>query len=179
MSIGAQLLRLCTVAVLATAVVGFVRGLPTAPEPPPAAGAGQAPMEMPESVRWISQERAKALVGDPLVKFVDCREREQFERGHVSGSMHLALRAGEVPPPLFGQLSRATMVIAYCGGQGECQRSLEVASLLQKKGLPDVRVLCRTRTRRRTSASKATRSCRWVRRAGPASTTPRAARPSS
>jgi rhodanese-related sulfurtransferase len=141
MSIGAQLLRLCTVAVIATAAVGFVRGLPTAPEPAPAAGACQAPMEMPESVRWISQEQAKALVGDPLVKFVDCREREQFERGHVSGSMHLSLRAGEVPPPLFGQLSRATMVIAYCGGQGECQRSLEVASLLQKKGLPDVRVL--------------------------------------
>ena len=34
-------------------------------------------------------------------------------------------------------------------------------------------------TRRRTSASRAARSCRWVRRAGPASTRPRAARPSS
>ncbi len=141
MSIGAQLLRLCTVAVLATAAVGMVRGLPDLPEPAPVAGACQAPMAVPESVRWISQEQAKALVGDPLVKFVDCREREHFERGHVSGSMHLKLQAGEVPPPLFGQLSRATTIITYCGGQGECQRSLEVAGLLQKQGLPDVRVL--------------------------------------
>lgn len=141
MSIGTQLLRLCTVAAIASAAIGWVRGLPVAPEPVPAAGACQAPMEVPESVRWISQEQAKALVGDPLVKFVDCREREQFERGHVTGSMHLKLWSGEVPPPLFGQLSRATTVITYCGGQGECQRSLEVAGLLQKKGLSDVRVL--------------------------------------
>jgi rhodanese-related sulfurtransferase len=142
MALATQILRLCAVAVVATALLGWVRGLPALPEAP-ASGAGtcQAPEGGGGSVSWISQEQAKALVDDPHVAFVDCREREQFESGHVSGSVHLQLRSGEVPTPLFGQLSRATTVITYCGGQGECQRSLEIASVLKQQGLPDVRVL--------------------------------------
>jgi len=82
--------------------LGLVRGLPA----PPAAvasdaGACQAPIEGSAAISWISQEQARGLVGKPDVAFVDCRAREQFEAGHVSGSLHLEPHYGaEVADPL-------------------------------------------------------------------------------
>lgn len=137
-----QILRLCTVAVLASALLGWLRGLPSLPAAAMGEGATcGAPMEGGDQVRWISQEQAKTLVGEPGVAFVDCRERDQFEVGHVSGSLHLELREGRIPSSLWSELARMNTVITYCGGQSECQRSMEMASLLHREGLPDVRVL--------------------------------------
>jgi rhodanese-related sulfurtransferase len=127
-----------------SALLGWVRGLP-APSAAANGGVGtcQAPLPIGDSgaVHWITQEQAKGLVGNPGVAFVDCRERAQFEAGHVTGSLHLQLSGGQVAPSLFDTLARMSTVITYCGGQGECARSMEMASLLHRSGLEDVRVL--------------------------------------
>lgn len=146
MSVAAQILRLCTVAAVASLLLGWLRGVPRLPEPAAAseAAACRAPAQDRggQEVHWISQAEARRLVGDPSVAFVDCRARERFEAGHVSGSVHLELQRGQVPGPLLDGLGSATTVIAYCDADGgQCQRSLEMASLLQAAGLPDVRVL--------------------------------------
>lgn len=148
MSIAAQVLRLCAVAAAATVALGWVRGLPALPEPAAASEAASchAPYQDPAlvggDVQWISQAEARALVGDAKVAFVDCRARERFEAGHVSGSVHLELQRGELPAALLDGLGSAATVIAYCDADGgQCQRSLEMARLLRAAGLPDVRVL--------------------------------------
>lgn len=147
MSLGVQLLTLCAVATAGSAALFAVRGLPSLPEPAAEiAGACQAPAPdlgdpQPE-VRWIDQQSAHGLVGDPGVAFVDCRAREQFESGHVSGSVHLDMQRGDLPPALLEHLRGAATVITYCEASGgECQRSLDMASRLRAAGLPDVRVL--------------------------------------
>lgn len=145
MSIAAQLLRLCTVAAVASVLLGWLRGVPRLPEPAATSEAASchAPtLDRGDEVHWISQAEARRLVGDPNVAFVDCRARERFEAGHVSGSLHLELQRGQVPRPLLEGLGSAATVIAYCDAEGgQCQRSLEMASVLRAAGLPDVRVL--------------------------------------
>jgi rhodanese-related sulfurtransferase len=147
-SLASQILTLCAVALLGTAVLSSVRGLPEAPaEAPPVAGACRAPIadtfvDPHPEVRWISQEDARALVGQPGVAFVDCRAREEFEAGHVSGSLHLNLQNGEISKALLGKLRGDATVITYCEASGgTCQRSHDMASRLREAGLPDVRVL--------------------------------------
>jgi rhodanese-related sulfurtransferase len=146
-SIAGQVLRLCAVAAAAAVAIGWVRGLPTLPEPVPASDAVscRAPYQDPQiggDVQWISQADARAMVGVAEVAFVDCRARERFEAGHVSGSVHLELQSGELPPALLDGLASAATVIAYCDADGgQCQRSLEMARLLRASGLQDVRVL--------------------------------------
>jgi 3-mercaptopyruvate sulfurtransferase SseA len=146
-SLAVQVLRLCTVAAAVAVALGWVRGLPTLPAPAVASDAAtcNAPYQdvaKGGEVVWISQTDARNLVGNPKVAFVDCRARERFEAGHVSGSLHLEPRGSELPRPLLEGLASASTVIAYCDADGgQCQRSLEMASMLRAAGLPDVRVL--------------------------------------
>jgi rhodanese-related sulfurtransferase len=146
--VAAQILRLCAVTAAGSAVLIGVRGLPQPPagEAITDAAACQAPepdaFDPHPEVRWISQEGARHLVGEPGVAFVDCRARDQFEAGHVSGSLHLDAQGERVPATLLRGLAQATTVITYCeAAGGECQRSLEMAGLLRAAGVPDVRVL--------------------------------------
>jgi 3-mercaptopyruvate sulfurtransferase SseA len=146
-SITVQVLRLCAVAGTAALALAWVRGLPTLPAPAVASDATtcNAPYQdvaVGGEVQWISQAQARSLVGKASVAFVDCRAREQFEAGHVSGSLHLELHGDELPPSLLAELGAADTVIAYCDAEGgQCTQSLAMASLLRAAGLPDVRVL--------------------------------------
>lgn len=147
MSIAAQTLRLCTVAILGTLVLGLTRGVPRLP-PAPKTEAGVAACHAPEAalpgevaVRFINTEQARALAGTPGVMFVDCRPVEQFEEGHVSGAVHAPLPKAQVPRALLDSLAGAATVITYCDAATQCERSLKMARLLIDAGLKDVRVL--------------------------------------
>lgn len=147
MSIAAQALRLCTVAILGTLVLGLTRGIPSLP-PPPKTESGVAACHAPEpalpgeiAVRFIGTEQARALAGTPGVMFVDCRPVEQFEEGHVSGAIHAPLPKTAIPRALLDSLTGAATVITYCDAATQCERSLKMARLLIDAGLHDVRVL--------------------------------------
>jgi rhodanese-related sulfurtransferase len=159
-SIAAQALRLCTVAILGTLALGLTRGIPRLP-PAPKTESGVAACHAPEPalpgetpVRFIGTEQARALAGTPGVMFVDCRPVEQFEEGHVSGAIHAPLPKVQVPRALLDSLTGAATVITYCDAAGastapalrgsassQCERSLKMAHLLIDAGLHDVRVL--------------------------------------
>jgi rhodanese-related sulfurtransferase len=124
-----------------------IRGLPrVAANKPAEAGTCRAP-EPPSAddrVHWISQEQAKTLVGVPGVAFVDCRPRTQFEAGHVSGALHLEPPAGPealLTPQRLEPLAHAQTVITYCDAQSQCERSVQLARVLSRAGVRDVRVL--------------------------------------
>lgn len=143
MSIPAQVLRLCAVALLAALALGALRGWPKLEPPKAEAGACHAPSQglAVGDVHWISQEEARLLAGKLGVAFVDCRPRGEFEAGHVSGAVHAEPRGSTVSQALVSALTQSTTVITYCDADRQCERSLEMARQLTKAGLPDVRVL--------------------------------------
>lgn len=146
MSIAAQTLRLCTVAILGTLVLGLTRGVPRVA--PPKVENGVAACHAPEpalpgetAVQFIGTDQARSMAGTPGVMFVDCRPVAQYEDGHVTGAIHAPLPASAVPRALLDSLTGATTVITYCDAATQCARSLKMARLLVDAGLHDVRVL--------------------------------------
>jgi rhodanese-related sulfurtransferase len=142
-SIQAQVLRLCAVALIGSIALGALRGLP---QPRPAGAevaACRAPAQGfgPSEVHWITQEQARELASTLGVAFVDCRPRSEFEAGHVSGAVHAEPRASAIPQALLPGLRDASTVITYCDADRQCERSLEMARQLTAAGLRDVRVL--------------------------------------
>ena len=144
-SLKAQLLRLLAVAFVVSAGLAAVRGMPQF-----RAGSGSASAETgacvaPDSggfhVQYISPGEAHALLGQPSVAFVDCRPLQDFEAGHVAGSVHVEAEASALGPTLLELARAAGTVVTYCDAQSECERSLRVATLLAQAGASDVRVL--------------------------------------
>lgn len=122
--------------------VAVVRGVPAAPSDGPAATTCSAPVPEHPTIQWITQEDARALVDDATVTFVDARPREQFQGGHVAGSLSVPFdHGGAVPPSIVEVLRGARTVIAYCDTSGGCAASSRLAGMLSVAGLHDVRVL--------------------------------------
>ena len=140
MSLTAQILRLCAVSIFGAVVLGLWRGLPTAPPPEPQVAACGITGPEAELIRWVSQAEARVLMGDHAVTFVDCRPREHFVTGHVTGSVNVPGEA-EIGVKALAVVRGARTVITYCDGDSQCERSLRVASVFMAEGMGDVRVL--------------------------------------
>lgn len=146
-SVHAQILRLLAVAAVLSAGLLAARGMPqirtVGSDPSLAAGACAAPWVEggPVHVRHISPDEARALLGQPSVAFVDCRPRQEFEAGHVAGSVHVEAEIAALGPRLLELARQAATVVTYCDAQAECERSMRVATLLAQAGASDVRVL--------------------------------------
>ena len=135
-------LRLSAVALLGTAALALVSGVPTPTPPEGAVASCQAPGDAAtDEILFISQENARELAHAPGVAFVDCRSEDEFAAGHVTGSLHAEPASASAPAPLVHALAGASTVITYCDADQQCERSLRVASMLQKAGVRDVRVL--------------------------------------
>jgi rhodanese-related sulfurtransferase len=145
LSLKAQLLRLLAVACALTGVLVAVRGTPQfragTGDPDSQAGACAAPDSGGFHVQYITPDEAHALLGQPNVAFVDCRPRQDFEAGHVAGSLHVEAEASALGPTVLELARAAGTVVTYCDGQSECDRSLRVATLLTQAGASDVRVI--------------------------------------
>jgi rhodanese-related sulfurtransferase len=145
LSLKAQLLRLLAVAFAIAGVLVAVRGMPQfragTGDPDSSAGACAAPDSGGFHVQYITPDEAHALLGQPSVAFVDCRPRQDFEAGHVAGSVHVEAEASALAPTLLELARAAGTVVTYCDAQSECERSLRVATLLAQAGASDVRVL--------------------------------------
>ena len=141
-----QALMICAASLFGGLTLAWARGWPVVHGPRTAApglAACEAPTPEPgaPAVRWISQQAARALVGDPSVAFVDCRTLAQFEEGHVAGSLHVPVSPGSPSAKALEALRAATTIVTYCDAGGTCERSAKMATLLTRAGLLDVRVL--------------------------------------
>ncbi len=83
-------------------------------------------------------EARRALAGGKPV-FVDAREPDFFEEGHIAGAVNLP--ASEALAGGFAALpdDRRIPLIVYCSG-GDCEDSLIVAAALRQSGFTDVSV---------------------------------------
>jgi rhodanese-related sulfurtransferase len=96
--------------------------------------------EHPE-VRWIEQEEARAVVGDPSVVFVDARALDAFVTGHVPDALSMPMDTGAIDPRALPLVLGARTVVAYCDTREDCAGSRRLAGLLAENGVGDVRVL--------------------------------------
>lgn len=117
-----------------------VRGLPS-PRPSPDATTCSAPDPETPTVRWVSRAEAHTFAESPSVVFVDAREREAFESGHIAGAITVPYVGGDVPEGALGVLRAASTVVTYCDTSGGCAASTRLARALVLAGVRDVRVL--------------------------------------
>ena len=80
--------------------------------------------------RWLDGAGGGAKAGEPLV--LDVRQRDEYERGHVPGALHLM--AGELPDRL-SELPRDRPIVTICSVG---YRSSVAAGLLRRAGFTDV-----------------------------------------
>ncbi|HWD19562.1 MAG TPA: rhodanese-like domain-containing protein [Verrucomicrobiae bacterium] len=78
----------------------------------------------------------KKLVGQPGVIFVDARDEEKFEAGHIPGAYQLDPYHPETAiGAVLAAGQAAEKIIVYCAG-GECEDADSVAILLRDGGAP-------------------------------------------
>ena len=141
MSLPQQLLRICTAALVLGVALLVARGIPTAVPGEGEVQACSATPSLAEEVSpWIDASDARGLLGDPSVMFVDCRPRDLFQSGHISGALSLPSDS-ELQGTALAQLHSAETIIAYCDARGGCESSHRLAARLRELGLPDVRIL--------------------------------------
>jgi len=94
---------------------------------------GRAP-----AVPRISVQEATPLCNACSAAFVDARGKLEFEAGHVSGAVHLA--PGEPARAVLADVARFPTTVVY-DSDPACSQAEEVARMLKKEGVADVRVL--------------------------------------
>lgn len=123
--------------------VNTLRGatkLPVKPAPQVTAKAGGADTLAVAAAKLavISFEEADALQRKELATFVDARDTEDYDKGHIPGAVNL-------PVDLFKggkqklMAPKGSLVVIYCSG-GDCETSNDLARLLVKAGFKKVRV---------------------------------------
>ena len=130
---------------LSGALLG-IGGNALTPHPAPLGGRVVASAEQPgaacqdprASVARISVEEAKPLCLACTAAFVDARSAQEYAAGHVTGALHLA--PGEPADPVLPALRSSPTVIVYDRDRA-CAAADQVATLLQGRGIRDVRVL--------------------------------------
>ena len=89
----------------------------------------------------ISLDAAQTLFKRDDVKFIDARDPEEFDKGHVKGAVNLPWHdVDNYFMEIAGDLDPAVMVITYCDGE-TCTLSRDLALFLMDMGFSNVRVL--------------------------------------
>ena len=93
-------------------------------------------------VTVIEFASAKQLYDEKNAVFIDARNAQEYEAGHISGAINVPDREflmGEIDP---GKIlpNKDSVLITYCDG-GECELALDVAKGLSERGYTDVFVL--------------------------------------
>ncbi len=104
--------------------------------PPPGITQPAGPLTPPGIDLTIEQAAALHAQG---VKFIDAREKADFEEGHIPGAWNITSdqvmgRAPDLVP------FRDEQVVVYCGG-GDCDASENVAKVLQQLGFTRIHIV--------------------------------------
>jgi rhodanese-related sulfurtransferase len=83
---------------------------------------------------FLSLEEALAKYDDPNVIFIDAREPEEFEAGHITGAVLLPFDwLDDYWPQVEEKLPRDKEIVTYCSG-AECELSLFLARYMKDAG---------------------------------------------
>jgi rhodanese-related sulfurtransferase len=97
-------------------------------------------LEKYTSITFITLEEAEGLFSEKEALFIDSRPKEAFRAGHIMGAVNIPFEEYSKEKALdLIYLPPAGTVVVYCDGS-ECNSSLQLAKVLQQKGLLDIRV---------------------------------------
>lgn len=92
----------------------------------------------------VTYEQVVKMQSMPNVKFIDARKKEEHDKGHISGSLHVDIQQFQANPAVQGEYMRMLYglpkdqpVVAYCGG-GACELSHELCDVLVQIGFKKV-----------------------------------------
>jgi rhodanese-related sulfurtransferase len=92
----------------------------------------------------VTYEQVVKMQSMPNVKFIDARKKEEHDKGHISGSLHVDIQQFQANPAEQGNYMRMLYglpkdqpVVAYCGG-GACELSHELCDVLVQIGFKKV-----------------------------------------
>lgn len=105
------------------------------------------PKETPQSIKLpiaVTYEQVVKMQSMPNVKFIDARKKEEHDKGHISGSLHVDIQLFQANPAEQGNYMRMLYglpkdqpVVVYCGG-GACELSHELCDVLVQIGFKKV-----------------------------------------
>ncbi len=99
---------------------------------PPSAMEGDPP--------FISLKKAYGMYHDPGTIFLDAREPEDYEHGHIKGAINLPFDYfDEHWPDVEPQLTKDAPVVVYCSG-AECESSLYEGRYLSELGYSNIHI---------------------------------------
>ena len=84
----------------------------------------------------IDLEFAKYLFDDKSAIFIDARENEDYDLGHIENAINIPYDYYEDYEEIMDGLDDNGIYIIYCGG-GECSLSIDLADLLYNEKLLD------------------------------------------
>ena len=88
----------------------------------------------------VSLKQAKEFFANGEALFVDARDPDFYELGHIPGAVNLPVSDFDsVFPKLKEQLLEAPRVIVYCDG-ASCEMSVDLTEKLLLAGLPNVEI---------------------------------------
>ncbi len=97
-------------------------------------------LERYDSIMFITLGEAEGLFSEGEALFIDSRPMEVFQTGHILGAMNLPFEEEKKEEDLdLIFLPPERTVVVYCDGS-ECNSSLELAKVLQQKGLIDIKI---------------------------------------
>lgn len=93
-----------------------------------------------EGIRFITLPEAQDLFSREEAVFIDSRDQEQYSAGHIPGALSLPLKENQEDPADAAVLfPPGQCLVVYCEG-GDCQTSIALAKLIQRKGFKDIRI---------------------------------------
>ncbi len=136
-----QALKLLALGTILGVTLGVFLGFPSSTAQDSEQTACFGPIPSTPLVQWITPAQARLLLDNTDVRFVDARNEDAFQQGHITGAIHLPLENGVLSESRLTRLKGTRTIITYCDTQGSCSASRRVASLLFAAGFTDVRVL--------------------------------------
>jgi len=97
-------------------------------------------LEEYSSITFITLGEAEGLFSEGEALFIDSRPKEAFRTGHILGAVNIPFeeyKKEEALDLIF--LPPEGTIVIYCDGS-ECNSSLELAKVLHRKGLIDIKI---------------------------------------
>lgn len=88
-------------------------------------------------VSELNLEQAREYFTSGGTIFIDAREFDEYEAGHITGAISVPLSEFLINPEIITGLDHGHRIVTYCDGE-DCQTSIDLAVRLNEMGFQDV-----------------------------------------
>jgi len=103
-----------------------------------AAGADTLAARKTPKLATVQFAEVDAMFAKEMAVFVDSRDEEKYNAGHIPGAVHLPVDGYRTKKVPFA-MPKGLLLVVYCDG-GDCELSHELADILVERGYQKVRI---------------------------------------